>query len=347
MQILPDRLDPHLASTLAPVYLVQGDEPLVIEEACDRIRAAARERGFADRTVFNVEGRFDWEQVKASAGALSLFSTQRLIELRMPTGRPGEAGARLLCEFADDPPADTLLLVITGRLESGARASKWAKSLERAGVGVTARAVDAGVLPEWIEQRLRRRGLSAEPEAVALLAHFLEGNLLAIAQEIDKLALNLDARRVTRGDVEASIADNARFTVFALVDACLAGHSARAVRMLGGLRAEGVEPVLVVWALGREVRAMAQIAAQARASGSVERALAARRVWSNRQGVVKTALRRFGLQQWWAAVSAVARLDRVLKGRARGDIWHELECFALRLSGVPLPAPERRGTGVY
>jgi DNA polymerase-3 subunit delta len=207
--------------------------------------------------------------------------------------------------------------------------------------------VEPRALPAWIERRLRSRGLSAEADAVALLAHFLEGNLLAIAQEIDKLALTAGGGRVSRDDVEASIADNARFNVFALVDACLAGQSARAARMLSGLRAEGVEPVLVVWALVREVRAMAQIAAEVGAAGSVDRALSARRVWAKRQGVVKSALRRMGPTQWWGAVSAAARLDRVLKGRARGDVWHELERFVLRLSGLALPAAERRGAGVY
>jgi len=346
MQITPDRIDQHLASTLAPVYLVHGDEPLVIEEVCDRIRAAARERGYAERTVMSVEGKFDWEQVQAAAGALSLFSDQRLIELRIPSGRPGEAGARVLSAYASEPPADTLLLVITGRLDGSARKSKWVKSLESAGVGVTAWPVEPRALPGWIERRLRSRGLSAEAEAVALLAYFLEGNLLAIAQEIDKLALTADGGRVSRDDVEASIADNARFNVFALVDACLGGNPARAARMLGGLHAEGVEPVLVVWALVREVRTMAQIAAEAAAAGSVDRVLSARRVWTKRQAVVKSALRRMGPTQWWGAVGAAERLDRVLKGRLRGDIWHELERFVLRLSGLALPAAEHSRVGV-
>ncbi|MBI5611991.1 MAG: DNA polymerase III subunit delta [Gammaproteobacteria bacterium] len=328
-----EQLGQHLTRGLAPCYLISGEEPLRIEEGCDAIRAAARAAGYDERLVYTVESGFNWNELFASTRSLSLFAARRLLELRLPTGRPGEAGAKMLAALAAQPPPDTLLLVITGKLEKTARDSLWAKALESAGVAIAVRELGAQRLPAWIGARLAARGLEAEPGVVELLAYHMEGNLLACAQEIEKLLLVHGAGATLRAaDVRASLVDSARFTVYGLVDACLAGEPAVASRMLRNLRVEGVEPILVLWALARELRAMAQLAGEL-AQGRPEAAVLSK-VWASRRGPVTRALRRVRSGQWLGMLRAAARADRVLKGRAAGEVWHELETLSLALSGV-------------
>ena len=330
-----EQLGQSLARGLAPCYFLCGDEPLRIEEAGDAIRAAARAAGYDERLVYTVDSKFDWTALADDNRSLSLFSSRRLIELRIPTGKPGEAGAKALAALAAEPPAETLLLVITGKLEKASRESRWSKALEAAGVAVTVYELNAQRLPVWIGARLSARGLKAEPGVVELLAHHMEGNLLACAQEIDKLVLiHGSGATVGTADVEASLVDSARFTIYGLVDACLAGETPAAARMLRYLRAEGVEPILVLWALARELRAMAPLA-QELSRGRPESAVLAK-VWANRRGPVTRALRRVRPGQWFGMLRAAARADRVLKGRAAGEIWHELEILTLALCGVRL-----------
>jgi DNA polymerase-3 subunit delta len=330
-----EQLGSLLARGLAPCYFLSGDEPLRIEEAGDAVRAAARAAGYDERLVYTVESGFDWNVLALANQSLSLFSARRLIELRIPTGKPGEVGAKALTALAAQPPPDTLLLVITGKLEKAARESRWAKALEAAGVAVTVYELNAQRLPAWIGARLGARGLMAGPGVVELLAHHMEGNLLACAQEIDKLVL-IHGSGATLGaaDVEASLVDSARFTIYGLVDACLAGETPAAVRMLRHLQAEGVEPILVLWAMARELRTMAQLAHELN-RGRPESAVLAK-VWANRRGPVTRALQRVRPGQWFGMLRAAARADRVLKGRASGEIWHELEILALALCGVRL-----------
>ncbi len=327
-----DRLAAHLRGALAPVYLLFGDEPLLIEEALDAIRATAQAQGFNERIVLFAERGFDWNRLTGESQSLSLFSARRLIELRL-SGKPDAKGAAALIAYTGNPPPDTVLLCQTGKLDKSAREGDWFSALEGAGAAVEARPVDTAGLPGWIAARLQARHLVPDPGVVTLLAHHFEGNLLAAAQEIDKLALtatgalDLDA-------VQAGIADNARFNTFGLVDACLAGEVARVVRMLEALRAEGAEPVLILWALGREVRLLAGVAAAVAAGRNSGEALRAFKVWSRRAPLVNAALARYRRGQWLRFVVELARLDRVLKGRASGDIWSELERYCVALCGV-------------
>lgn len=336
MRVRSDRLPHQLAGTLAPVYMLHGDEPLLIEEAADQIRRAAAAQGYSDRVVLTGERGFDWGSLTESTRTLSLFAERRLVELRLPTGRPGDRGAKALSMFATAPPEHTLLLVIAGKLDANVRKAKWFAALDRAGVAVSAAPLGVRELPGWIAQRLRSRDLDADADTVALLAHYFEGNLMAAAQEIDKLALMCSDGRVARADIEAGLMDHARFDAFGFVDTCLQGKAPAAVRALAALRAEGVAPVFVVWALGREVRLLAQLAAATAAGQPRAQALKAMGVWASRAPGVSAALARFGAQTWGGFVRAVARLDRIAKGRAKGDIWFELERLGLRLCGTPL-----------
>ncbi|HEX9625705.1 MAG TPA: DNA polymerase III subunit delta, partial [Acidiferrobacterales bacterium] len=308
MRVDPERLAERLAQGLAPVYLVTGDEPLLVEEAGDAIRRAARSTGYLERRVLSVEAGFDWGGLYSESRSLSLFAERRLLELRLPTAKPGDKGAAALIELAETPPPDTVLLVVCGKLEKAAREAAWVRAIDAAGVVVTIWPLDAARLPAWIAARLKARKLRAAPGAVELLAHHMEGNLLACAQEIDKLAMTHGEGEVGVAELEEALSDNARFTVFGLVDTCLKGDAPVVARQLASLRAEGVEPVLVLWALARELRALAQFAGQLARGGNESAVLS--RVWAQRRGPVRDALRRLKPASWLALVARAARIDR-------------------------------------
>jgi DNA polymerase-3 subunit delta len=337
MQIYANQLDSQLKRGLAPVYLLYGEEPLLVEECRDRIREAARSAGFDGRELHTVEAGFDWNALFAASQSLSLFAEKRFIDLRLPSGKPGDAGGKLLAELASRPPADTMLVVSCGKLEKAQREAKWAKALDAAGAVVAVYPVEAAQLPGWVAQRLRARGAQAGPGVAELLAHHFEGNLLACAQEIDKLAMTYAAGAIKVEDIEQDIAGAARFTVFVLADACLDGRSQAIPRILNSLRAEGIEPVLVLWALVREIRTLAQIAASVAGGLPLAQALDSHKVWTKRKPLVSRALNRGRPGEWRAWLARAARVDRVIKGRARGDAWRELECLALGFGGLRLP----------
>ncbi len=331
MQINVDQLARQLERGLAPLYLVSGDEPLQVEECGDAIRRRAETDGCSERSVFMVEPGFDWDGLRTATQSLSLFAERRLIELRLPTGRPGEAGAALLSELAGNASADIVLLVITGKLDKTQRASSWVQAMETAGTHVVIWPLDVQKLPAWLTQRFAARGLQPEAGVVDLLAWHLDGNMLAAAQEVDKLAMLCLNGRVALADVEESLADSARFSVYQLVDAALAGEVVAARRILASLRAEGTEPILMLWALARELRTLAQMG-QELARGKPESSVLAR-AWAQRRALVGKALRRHPAPVWLDFMRRSARLDRILKGREAGDLWLELERLLLAVAG--------------
>lgn len=345
MRLDPQRLPQHLEGELAPVYLVHGEEPFLVEEAAARLRRAAAAAGYTERSRHQVEQGFDWGAFQAEGRSGSLFAARRLVELRLPTGKPGEAGARALVEWAAAPPPDTLLLVISGRIESAAQKSRWFQALEAAGVQLPCRGLPPERLPGWLKARMAERGLTPDPEALELLAHYVTGNLLAAAQEVDKLALLCPGGRVDVTAVRAALADSARFDVYALADRCLAGEAAGAVRVLHSLRASGTAAPLVLWALGNEIHRMQRIRAALDAGASREQVFRAERIWSQRQGLAAAALKRLGPGAWLALVRRLAWLDRVLKGRAPGEIWLELERLCLALC-ARRPVPPAGAAGI-
>lgn len=334
MQINTDQLANHLKRGLAPVYFVYGEELLLVEEGCQAIRAAAQAAGYRDRQLLTVESGFDWNGLFAATRSLSLFAERRLIELRLPTGKPGETGAKILVEIAAQPPADTVLLVSSGKLDKATREAKWVKALESTGVSVVAYPLEPAQWPAWIRRRMEAQGLQPGPGVVDLLAHLMEGNLLACAQEIEKFSLRFGAGAVGLDDVEDNLGDNARYNVFALVDASLRGEAAIVERILASLRGEGVEPILVLWALAREARELAQMADLMVSGQPVTRVLEAHRVWVKRKPLVGGALKRLSSRASQDLLQRAARTDRILKGRGTGDVWQELQCLALSMSGL-------------
>ncbi|GAB4359781.1 MAG: DNA polymerase III subunit delta [Gammaproteobacteria bacterium] len=338
MRIKAENLVSHLQSGLQPIYVIGGEEPLLVNEAADAVRDQARSEGYTTRERLDAGSGFDWSALQQAADTLSLFAERRILELRLPEPKPGTAGAKALESYAQRPAADTLLMVITGRLDKGTLNSRWIKALDRVGVIVTIWPISPRQLPGWIAGRLRQCGLELEREAIALLADRVEGNLLAANQEIERLRLLHGSGRIDTQTVLESVADSARFDVYKLADAALAGDAVRCCRILEGLRVEGVEPVLVLWALAREVRALAGMAYDVEQGRSRESAMANHRVWESRKPLVAKALQRAGLRQWRRLLSFCAHTDRVVKGQVRGEAWEELRTLVLAISGAPASA---------
>jgi DNA polymerase-3 subunit delta len=342
MQLKPEQIDAQLRKQLAPVYFISGDEPLRVIESADAIRAAAREQGYEEREVLTVTPGFDWDALMSQAGNLSLFSQRRIIDLRIPTGKPGADGSKALRAFVANPPEDTLLLITAGKLDSSARNGKWVQALDKAGVVMHVWPLKTHEFPRWVEQRMRRRGLQPSADAVALLADRVEGNLLACVQEIEKLYLSLGEGPVDAGAILEQVADNARYDVFGLVDSALAGEAARSIRILQGLNAGGMVPQIVVWALSREIRSLAVMAVAVAGGQQVQAVVTRHRVWAARKAVVSSALQRLNAARCGMMLRHCARIDRISKGRAAGNAQDELLQLVLTLAGKQaLPDSER------
>ncbi len=337
MKLPPAQLGKHLQGSLAPVYVVSGDEHLLCQEACDAIRAACRQQAFSERQVLSVESGFDWGQLLEAGANLSLFAEKRLLELRIPNGKPGDKGAAALLHYLARPAEDTVLLISLPKLDGSTQKTKWAKALidGKDVQFLQVWPVDAAQLPQWIRQRLSQAGLAADQEAVELIAARVEGNLLAAAQEIEKLKLLAEDGRVTADTVQAAVADSARYDVFGLIDAALQGHPEHSLRMLEGLRGEGIEAPVILWALARELRLLANIAQQYAQGVPLERAFSQARppVWDKRRPLVSKALQRHDVAGWQRLLMAAQLIDEQIKGQAEGDPWIGLSNLCLQLSG--------------
>lgn len=339
MKLNPAQLGKHLQGNLAPVYVVSGDEPLLCQEACDAIRQACRQQGFSERQVFNADNQFDWGHLLQASASLSLFAERRLLELRMPTGKPSDKGVALL-EYLARPAEDTVLLISLPKLDGSTQKSKWAKSLIEGAhcQFLQIWPVDAGQLPQWIRQRLSQAGLSASAEAVDMISIRVEGNLLAAAQEIEKLKLLAEGNQVDLATVQAAVSDSARFDVFGLIDCALNGEASHALRMLEGLRGEGVEAPVILWALAREVRLLASIAQQYSQGTPLEKAFSSARppVWDKRRPLVSKALQRHSTARWAHLLRDAQQIDAQIKGQAQGDPWSGLSLLTLAICGQRL-----------
>ncbi|WP_422404039.1 DNA polymerase III subunit delta [Pseudomonas sp. GZD-209] len=343
MKLSPAQLNKHLQGQLAPVYIVSGDDPLLCQEAADAIRGAARQQGYDERQVFSADANFDWGNLLLAGASLSLFAQRRLLELRLPSGKPGDKGAAALIEYCANPAEDTLLLISLPKLDGSAQKTKWGKALIEGGhcQFIQIWPVDAQQLPQWINQRLSQAGLTAQRDAVDMIAARVEGNLLAAAQEIEKLKLLADGNQITVETVQAAVADSARFDVFGLVDAILNGEAAHALRMLEGLRGEGVEPPVILWALARELRLLAGLAQQFSQGVPLDKAFSQARppVWDKRRPLVSKALQRLSAQRWAMLLQDAQRIDAQIKGQAQGSPWTSLARLALLMAGQRLTLP--------
>lgn len=332
MKLQANQLSSHLEQRLAPCYLVSGDEHLLVDEALDQIRDAARARDFAARERHIAAAGFDWSQLGVAGANLSLFAERRIVEVRLPTGKPGRTGGQALIDFCAQLSPELMLIVSAPKLDRGALASKWAKALDAKGVSVMIWPVGVRELPGWIAERMRRADLQPDRSAVTMIADRVEGNLLAASQEIEKLRLLLGPGNVSASDVSSAVANSSRYDVFKLVDAALAGDAKRALKILNGLRAEGVEPVIVVWSLTRELRTLARLSDLIAQNVELAKAMQSAGVWRNRQSLVRSCVGRHRQQDLYRLLQATGRADAMAKGQASGDPWQLATDIVMGLS---------------
>lgn len=330
MQLRAEQLEAHLRNAegrskagLSPLYVVHGDEPLLALEAADAIRAAARRQGYSERELYIAERGFDWSELHLALASRSLFGERKIVELRLPTGKPGSEGGKAIERLCADLNPDCLTLVSLPRLDRTGQKSAWFGALSNAGTVIDIWKVERARLPEWIGQRLARSGQRCAREALGFLADRVEGNLLAAHQEVQKLALLLPAGELSLEDVQAAVSNVARYDVQALADALLSGDKLRYARVLDGLRGEGEAPTFVLWALAEELRAVGRILAGLSAGRPIEQLFRENRVWRNKEAATKTALRRCTPASVESSLSHAARIDRVIKGLVKGNAWDE------------------------
>ncbi len=296
MQLRPEQLAAHLDKPLAPLYLLHGDEPLLVIEAADAIRAAARRQGFDEREVMVVGQGFRWDDLFLASGNLSLFGGSKLVDLRIPSGKPGKEGSEALQRYVGTLGAGVVTLITLPELDWQAKKAAWVSALSAAGVALECNAPPLARLPQWIAQRMERHGQRAGREALDFIAAHVEGNLLAAHQEIEKLALLHPAGELSLAQVEAAVLNVARYDINDLREAVKARDAVRAARTLEGLRSEDAAPPLVLWALATEARSLPPAPGRTR------------------------------------ALLHAAQIDRMIKGIARGDLWDEFLQLVLRLT---------------
>jgi len=336
MQLRPEALDGHLAKGLAPLYVITSDEHLLALEAADKIRSKARAQGYSERDVLTVERSFKWGELLAANQAMSLFGDKKLIELRIPGGKPGKDGSAALQSYAKDLNSDNLTLITLPKLDWQTAKAAWVGSLQQAAVYVEIPNVERPQLPAWIGMRLSSQQQSADRQSLDFIADRVEGNLLAAHQEIQKLGLLYEPGKLSFEQVQDAVLNVARYDVFKLSEAMLAGDPARLVRMLEGLKGEGEALPLVLWAVSEEIRTLLKLKsgmAQGRPLGAL---LKEYRIWGPRERMMEPALRRISLPTLEAAMQQAAQVDRMVKGlRAKqfaGDAWDAMLQLALRVA---------------
>jgi DNA polymerase III subunit delta len=341
MRLKTEQLTSHLSQgPLAPVYLISGDESLLVQEAADAIRSAARSQGYTERELLHAETGFDWNVVLTEANSLSLFSEKKILEIRISTGKPGDKGSKILQEYVANPSSDTLMLIITPKLESATTRSKWVKAIESQGVFIQSWPVLPNQLPRWITQRLQLAGIRASSQAISILADRVEGNLLAAAQEIEKLKLLIPDGEVDGDTMSTIIADSARFNVFSLVDKAMEGEPQSACRTLRGLRDEGTEATVILWALTRELRTLIKASDAIAAGEHLDWALKNIGVWEKRKSLVKNAVKRLPPNQLKHMLRLAGGIDRAIKGMRKASPWDDLTTLILMFCGTPTLHPQ-------
>lgn len=343
MKLRIDQLETQLNKQLAPVYIISGDEPLQVAQCCDQVRRCARKAGFEERHVYHVDNGFDWGDFLSTANSLSLFAQKQILELRIPNGKPGDTGSKALLEYISHPSPDNLLLMVTDRLDNTLQKSKWFKALEQAGIFAPIWPVEAGQLPGWLSQQLRVDGYRATPEALSLIAERVEGNLLAAAQELEKLKLLAKEKTIDEATVREAVSDHARYDVFQLLDTALAGNIQQCVRILGILKGEGIEPPIILWALAREIRLLSHLSRQLSRGLSQDLAIEqsakalgfAPFMLKRRKALLDKAIRRSSEENLRRMLLSAGKIDRCIKGLDKGNAWDGLLALTLELAGLP------------
>lgn len=343
MPINVKQLYSALQKPLAPLYLISGDTPLLIQEAQDAVKNAAKKAGFTTCERLTIEPGFDWAQFDNLTQNFSLFSDKTLIDIRNPNSKFDDTAKKTLLRYLDAPANDKLVIMTTGKLKPATHKTKWFKALEQSAVAVTVWPVNARDLPQWIHERLQHAHLKADRESIALLAHLTEGNLLATHQAIEKLKLLSPHDTITRDKMLNAATNNARFTVFDLANYALQGHASKILHALSNLRFEGVEPTLVLWALTREMRTLVSMAHQLQQGQPMVQVI--QKEWASRKPLVKMALQRLTFNTLTHLLQTASHCDRLIKGSQPGDTWDALTALSLALAGTNLPTQRSAHVG--
>ncbi|MDP1538332.1 MAG: DNA polymerase III subunit delta [Burkholderiales bacterium] len=347
MKISTEQLQQHLARELKPLYTVFGSEPLLALEASDRIRARARTEGYTEREVLTADSGFKWNHLALAGSSQSLFASRKLLELRIPTGKPGKEGGEALQNYCQSLPPDTITLIQVCDLDWRSQKAAWFETLDRAGIAVEAKAVPRRALPQWVAGRLKDQQQEADAATLEFIADRVEGNLMAAHQEVQKLGLLFPAGAINFDQVRESVLDVARYDVFNLGEIMIDGDPLRIARVLDGLQGEGTAAPLVLWAFAEEIRAIGKILTGINAGKPASMMLREARIWGPaHQNAMQNNLRRFTLAQATEALRHAALIDRMVKGLVRGDVWDELLQLALRFArnnpGTVKAQPGRR-----
>ncbi len=343
MRLSSEQLASQLAREIKPLYTVFGDEPLLALEAGDCLRAAARAGGYDEREVLTADASFKWPQLVMAAHSQSLFASRKLLDLRIPNGKPGVEGGAALQAFCAALPADTVTLVTLPALDWRAQKAGWFEALERAGVMVEARAVPRKAVPQWLSARLKAQGQEADAEALAFVADRVEGNLMAAFQEVQKLGLLFPPGPISFEQMREAVLDVARYDVFNLGIAMIEGDAVRLTRMLEGLQGEGAAPPMALWSLSEEIRAIGRVLAAAESGRPLNTVWRDAKVWGvPHQTAMQQNLSRFSKLQITQGLRHAAAIDRMVKGLAKGDVWDELLQLAMRFARKRITAPPAR-----
>ena len=332
MRITPDSLSQHLRKQVAPLYTVFGDELLLTIEAADLIRAKAYGAGYTGREIFAVDHHFNWMDLQQRSSSLSLFGERRIMDIRIPSGKPGNPGSGVIEGYCRSLPPDTVTLVTLPKIDKQGTATKWFKALEGAGVMVQVHPVDRNRLPVWIDQRLKMQQQEADPETVRFLADKVEGNLIAAYQELKKLALLYPRGILSFEQVKDAVLDVARYDVFKLSSALMAGETVRYARMLEGLQGEGAALPLIVNTLAGQIRSLITIRKGLDSGRPLTQMMSQIRAWGDQQKAMESAAKRLDLKPLISALMHAAKIDRISKGVAQGDAWDELLQLGLRFA---------------
>lgn len=336
MKLNFNQLITHLDKELKPVYFLSGDEPFQIDEAARMIREAAKAQGYLEREVYHVDRSFDWDQLSHSGASMSLFAERKVIELRIPTGKPGDKGSKALVAYTEQLPEDNLLLIVSGKLDAAQNKAKWFKALDAAGATLAVWPLEFKQLPAWLKQRMHKRGLQPSEDALTILAEQVEGNLLAADQELEKLHMLYGEGNINAEQVIDAVSDSARFDAFALVDVALQGDAVRVSRILHGLKSEGEDVLHILGALMYQLRMLEKMSAALSQGQQLEQVFSQYRIWDKRKIVLNAGLKRHGLKRWQAFLLVAGRIERMCKGVATGKPWDELLQLTLRIAGIAL-----------
>lgn len=324
MRLKAEQLAAALQKQLKPVYLISGDEPLQLGEAADAVREAARDAGYSVREVIAIETGNEWPLFSLEAESTSIFADRKLLDLRLPSGKPGQEGGKALLDYCANPADDSLLLISAGKIESSSQKSQWFQAIDNLGVVIQVWPLQGGELQGWLQRRAERKGMHLDNDAARALLTRIEGNLLAAAQEIEKLFILHGPARLGAADIEHAVADSSRFDVFKLTDSLLAGKLNRSSKILHGLQAEGIASAVVLWAISREIRNLYQLKFAQRHGDNLEALYKKLQVWDQRKPLVQEAMRRFGESQLLQWLADCAQTDRQIKGQTPGDAWESL-----------------------